>query len=68
LIKGEVDDLQVLLDAVNDKRHDLRRVIRALPKMLVAIERAGSYGQWANIHLIEACKDDLGTCGTQGTP
>jgi phospholipid/cholesterol/gamma-HCH transport system substrate-binding protein len=68
LIKGEVDDLAVLLDAVDDKRADLRRVIRALPKMLVAVERAGSYGQWSNIHLIDACKDDLGTCGRRGTP
>lgn len=68
LIDSEVDDLAVLLDAVNDKRADLRRVIRALPKMLVAVERAGSYGQWANLHLIDACKDDLGTCGTRGTP
>ncbi|MEA2452459.1 MAG: phospholipid/cholesterol/gamma-HCH transport system substrate-binding protein [Actinomycetota bacterium] len=68
LITAEVDDLSTILDAVNDKRQDLRRVIRALPKMLVAVERAGSYGQWANIHLIQACKDDLGTCGRQGTP
>jgi phospholipid/cholesterol/gamma-HCH transport system substrate-binding protein len=68
LIQGSVEDLAIVLDAVNDKRKDLRRVIRALPTMLLAVERAGSYGQWSNIHLIDACKDELGTCGTRGTP
>ena len=68
LIAAEVDDLATILDAVNAKRKDLRRIIRALPKMLAAVERAGSYGQWSNIHVIDLCKDDLGTCGTRGTP
>lgn len=68
LIKGEIDDLAIILDAVDDKRADLRRIIRALPKMLLAVERAGTYGQWSNIHLIDACRDDFGTCGTRGTP
>lgn len=68
LIDAEIEDLAVILDAVDDKRADLRRIIRALPKMLTAVERAGSYGQWSNIHLIDACKDDLGTCGTRGSP
>jgi phospholipid/cholesterol/gamma-HCH transport system substrate-binding protein len=67
-IKAEVKDLRILLDAVNDKRVDLREALRSLPEMLVAVERVNSYGQWANIHLIHACKDDLGTCGTRGTP
>jgi phospholipid/cholesterol/gamma-HCH transport system substrate-binding protein len=67
-IKAELDDLAVLLDAVNDRRADLRGVIRALPKMLVGVERVNSYGQWSMIHLIDVCKDDLGTCGRRGTP
>lgn len=68
LIDEEIGDLALLLDAVNDKRTDLRKALRALPDMLLAVERANTYGQWANIHLIHACKDDLGTCGTRGTP
>ena len=64
-IESSVDDLAILLDAVDDKRADLRAALRALPDMLVAAERANSYGQWSNIHLINACKDDFGTCGTK---
>ena len=64
-IEASVDDLAILLDAVDDKRADLRSAIRALPDMLLAVERANSYGQWANIHLINACKDDFGTCGSR---
>lgn len=67
-IEAEVDDLAILLDAIDDRRGDLRKALSALPGMLAAVERAGSYGQWANIHLIHACKDDLGVCGTRGTP
>jgi phospholipid/cholesterol/gamma-HCH transport system substrate-binding protein len=67
-IQAELVDLRVLLDAVNDKRTDLRAAVRALPRMLIGVERVNSYGQWANIHLIEACKDDTNTCGTRGTP
>ena len=62
-ITDSVDDLAVLLDAVDDKRGDLRAALRALPDMLIAVERASSYGQWSNIHLIDVCKDDFGTCG-----
>lgn len=64
-IAGSVDDLAILLDAVDDKRGDLRAALRALPDMLVAAERANSYGHWSNIHLINACKDDFGTCGSR---
>ncbi|MEA2433357.1 MAG: phospholipid/cholesterol/gamma-HCH transport system substrate-binding protein [Actinomycetota bacterium] len=67
-IKAELDDLATILDAVNDKRADLRGALRALPDMLVAVERVNSYGEWANIHLIHVCKDDQGVCGTRGTP
>ena len=67
-IRAEVRDLATILDAVNDRRADLRRALRALPGMLVATERAASYGQWSNIHLIHACKDDLGTCGRRAAP
>jgi phospholipid/cholesterol/gamma-HCH transport system substrate-binding protein len=67
-IKAELDDLATILDAVNDKRADLRGALKALPNMLVAVERVNSYGQWANIHLIHVCKDDLSGCGTRGTP
>lgn len=62
-IAGSIDDLAVLLDAVDDKRGDLRAALRALPDMLIAVERSASYGQWSNIHLITVCKDDFGTCG-----
>ena len=67
-IESEIDDLAVLLDAVDDKREDLRGALRALPDMLVAVERAHSYGQWANIHLVHVCKDDTGQCGGRWMP
>jgi phospholipid/cholesterol/gamma-HCH transport system substrate-binding protein len=67
-IRAELDDLQVILDAVEDKRGDLRAVVRSLPEFAVSIERVTSYGEWANQHLIDVCKDDFGTCGTRGTP
>nr|MBA2600058.1 MCE family protein [Actinomycetota bacterium] len=67
-IADEIDDLATLLDAVDDKRADLRGAVRALPEMLVGVERVNSYGQWSMIHLIDACKDDLGICGRRGTP
>ena len=67
-ISANLDDLSVILDAVDDKKSDLRQAIRALPKMLVAVERVTSYGQWAGIHLIHVCKDDLGTCGRRELP
>ncbi|MEA2461874.1 MAG: phospholipid/cholesterol/gamma-HCH transport system substrate-binding protein [Actinomycetota bacterium] len=67
-ITVDLDDLSIVLDAVNDKRADLRAAIRALPKMLVAVERVNSYGQWSTAHVIHLCKDDLGTCGTRELP
>ncbi|HEX2058355.1 MAG TPA: MCE family protein [Actinomycetota bacterium] len=67
-IEAEIDDLAVLLDAVDDKRADLRGALRALPDMLVAVERVNSYGQWANVHLVHLCKDDFGTCGRRWMP
>ncbi|HYP25052.1 MAG TPA: MCE family protein [Actinomycetota bacterium] len=67
-IEAELDDLAVLLDAVEDKREDLRGALRALPEMLVAVERASSYGQWTNIHLVHLCKDDTGECGRRWMP
>ena len=67
-IESEIEDLATLLDAVDDKRADLRGALRALPEMLVGVERVNTYGQWSMIHLINACKDDLGICGRRGTP
>lgn len=67
-IEDEIKDLATLLDAVDDKRADLRGALRALPEMLVGVERVNSYGQWSMIHLIDACKDDLDVCGRRGTP
>ena len=67
-ITTELADISTVLDAVNDKRRDLRGVIRALPEMLAAVERVSSYREWANIHMINVCKDDLGTCGTRRLP
>ena len=65
-IEQEVADLATILDAVNDKRGDLRAAVRALPDMLVAVERAHSYGEWGMLHLVHVCKDDFGTCGRRG--
>lgn len=64
-IQTELKDLATIFDAVDDKRQALRGAIRALPEMLVAVERVTSYGEWAMIHLIDVCKDDTGTCGTR---
>lgn len=64
-IKVELRDLSIILDAVDDRRADLRAAVRALPEMLVAVERVNSYGEWGMLHLIHVCKDDLGTCGGQ---
>ena len=62
-IRVEVRDLATILDAVDDRRADLRAAVRALPEMLVAVERVNGYGEWGMLHLIHACKDDLGDCG-----
>ena len=56
-IRVELSDLEILLDAVNDKRRDLRGAIRALPEMLVAVERVTSYGEWSMLHVVHVCKD-----------
>ena len=64
-IDAELRDLSIILDAVDDRRADLRAAVRALPEMLVAVERVNSYGEWGMLHLIHVCKDDLGTCGRQ---
>ncbi|MGH2748404.1 MAG: MCE family protein [Actinomycetota bacterium] len=64
-IESVVGDLAILLDAIDDKRKELKGALRALPSMLVSVERVTTYGQWANIHLVHACKDDLGACGTR---
>jgi hypothetical protein len=56
----------VILDAVDDKRGDLRAVLRGLPEMMVAVERVNSYGEWGMIYLVHACKDDFDICGSRG--
>jgi len=68
LIEKEIDDLAVILDAVNAKRRDLRAALRALPEFTISVERVTQYGEWANQHLITVCKDDFGTCGRRGGP
>ena len=67
-IRAELQDLAGILAVVQERREDLRGVIRALPEMIVAVERVTGYGEWANVHLIDVCKDDFGSCGTRGTP
>jgi phospholipid/cholesterol/gamma-HCH transport system substrate-binding protein len=67
-IHADLEALSVILDAVDDKRADLRGALRALPEMLIATERANSYGEWSNLHVIHVCRDDFGTCGARGTP
>ena len=65
-LRVELRDLAIILDAVDDRRAELRAAVRALPEMLVAVERVNSYGEWGMLHLINACKDDFGTCGRSG--
>lgn len=67
-IRVELADLSTILDAVDDKRRALRQAIRLLPEMLVAVERVTGYGEWANVHLIDVCKDDTDTCGKRVAP
>ena len=67
-IRAELRDLNAILAVVDRRRENLRGVIRALPEMILAVERVNGYGEWANVHLIHACKDDFGQCGTRGTP
>lgn len=67
-ISAEVDDLAVLLDAVNDKKAALKSVVQRLPSVLRAVERVNSYGEWTMVHLVDACKDDSGDCGRRWRP
>jgi phospholipid/cholesterol/gamma-HCH transport system substrate-binding protein len=67
-IQAELADLATIFDAVNDKRAQLRKAIRALPGFTIGVERVSNYGQWGNIHLIDVCKDDFGTCGRRWMP
>ncbi len=62
-LRSELADLGVIFDAIDDKKKDLRAVVRSLPNFLVSTERATTYGQWTNIHLIDACKDRRQRCG-----
>lgn len=66
-IRIEIRDLRTIFDAVDDRRSELRKAVRALPEFLEGIERTNNYGQWSNIHLIHVCKDDHGTCGRRWT-
>ena len=67
-IRAEIDDLAILLDAVNDKRGALKRAVRSLPEVLRAVSRVNSYGEWSMIHLVDVCKDDTGECGRRWLP
>ncbi len=67
-IESSVDDLAILLDAVKDRRGDLKKIVRRLPAFLVAAQRVTNYGEWGNQHLINVCKDDGGTCGRRYVP
>lgn len=67
-ISQEIDDLAIIFDAVNDKRRALRGALRALPDFVIATERATTYGQWTQTHVVHLCKDDLSTCGTRWVP
>lgn len=67
-IRAEVDDLAILLDAVNDKRAALKKAVRRLPEVLRAVSRVNSYGEWSMVHLIDVCKDDTGECGRRWRP
>ena len=62
-IRVELRDLRIILAAVDDRRADLRAAVRALPEMLVAVERVNSYGEWGMLHVVNVCKDDNGGCG-----
>jgi phospholipid/cholesterol/gamma-HCH transport system substrate-binding protein len=67
-IKIELKSVRQILAVVDAKRKDLRGAVRSLPAFLEATERATGYGQWAQVHLIDLCKDDIGVCGTRGRP
>lgn len=64
-LEGELSDLAIIFDAVNDKRRALKGALRALPEFVIATERATTYGQWTQGHIVNLCKDDTGTCGTR---
>jgi phospholipid/cholesterol/gamma-HCH transport system substrate-binding protein len=67
-IKIELKSLRQILAVVDARRKDLRGAVRSLPGFLEATERATGYGEWAQVHLIDVCKDDFGVCGKQGRP
>ena len=67
-IQVELKSLAQILEVVDAKRNDLRSAVRNLPGFLVATERGTGYGQWAQVHLINVCKDDTGTCGGRAQP
>ncbi len=67
-IQAELADLATIFDAVNDKRAQLRKAIKALPGFTIGVKRVSNYGQWGNIHLIDVCRDDSGTCGRRWMP
>jgi phospholipid/cholesterol/gamma-HCH transport system substrate-binding protein len=65
-IEQELADLAVIFDAVNDRRAELRRALKALPGFVIATERVTTYGQWSLLHVVDLCKDDTGDCGRRG--
>jgi phospholipid/cholesterol/gamma-HCH transport system substrate-binding protein len=67
-IKSETHDLATVLAAISARRPALEKTIKELPNVLAAVERVTSYGEWTNIHLIDVCKDDFGTCGKRWVP
>lgn len=67
-IRVELRSLAQILDVVERKREALGGIVRALPELIVRVERVNGYGEWGNVHAVHLCKDDFGTCGTRGTP
>lgn len=67
-IKSETGDLATILAAIRSRRPALEKSIKELPKVLAAVERVTTYGEWTNVHLIDVCKDDSGTCGKRWLP
>jgi phospholipid/cholesterol/gamma-HCH transport system substrate-binding protein len=67
-INVSLRSLAQILDVVERKRDALSDVVRALPELIVRVERVNGYGEWGNVHAIDICKDDFGSCGARGTP
>ncbi|MGH2750250.1 MAG: MlaD family protein [Actinomycetota bacterium] len=61
----QFDNLAEILEVVDNRKKELKGVIRSLPSFLVGVERVSNYGQWSNVYLVDVCKDDLGTCGSR---